>query len=345
MYRTNKAGDVGQIGGIRDVVFKPDGNQFLVCAGRKILIYDAKNVYLVKSLDGHDGQIHTLSYSIDGRYFASGGADHCVIVWTSEGNSMQKYSHVDAVQRVLFNPVKTFLASCASMEVAFWSLDSQNVVKFKTSSKVLSLAWSKDGELIASGMISGQISFRDQKGIEIFSVICSGTISADVVQKAKDMRWEPDKNMLVQWGSGSCRYDVAENSPRLLKESSNMPLSTDKYVKAGEFEELLHVYMSNKEFEKASSIFKKHEGGISKACKIHYAEWLLTNGSYNEAIQIFQQNCVTEKYLDVIEKLASCTVKQETYFNDASYYLWLLGSELSKRVPQVLKAVLLLLLL
>ncbi len=256
---------------------------------------------------------------------------------------MQKYSHEDAVKRVLFNPVKTSLASSASMEVGLWSLDSQNVVKFKTSSKVLSLAWSKDGELIALGMLSGQISFRDKKGIEIVSVVCDGsTISADLEGKATDMRWELDKNIMVQTGPGSCKRDVKKNSSRLLKESNNMPLST---YTAGEFEDLLHVYMSNKEFEKASSVFKKHEGGISKACKIHYAEWLLTNGSYNEAIQIFQQNCVTEKYLDVIEKLASCTVKLETYFNDASYYLWLLGSELSKRVPEVLKAVLLLVLL
>jgi hypothetical protein len=43
-------------------------------------------------------------------------------------------------------------------------MDLQDVVKFKTSSNVLSIAWLKDGEILALGMMSGQLSLQNRKG-------------------------------------------------------------------------------------------------------------------------------------------------------------------------------------
>ena len=47
-----------------------------------------------------------MSYARDGKRFASGGADKCVIIWTSKLEGILKYSHNDAVQVWFFNNFK-----------------------------------------------------------------------------------------------------------------------------------------------------------------------------------------------------------------------------------------------
>jgi hypothetical protein len=302
-------------------------------------MYNVTNGDLINTLDGHEDQIQSLSYAVDGCYFASGGADRCVLVWTSMGKIIQRYSHDDSVRKVLFNPVNVSLASCSSMEIGIWSLDSQDVVKFKTSSNVLSIAWSKDGEILALGMMSGQLSLRNRKGNEILLVCCGGTVArANVVKNPTEMRVGNGKQMTAEQVSGSCRYDVVGHTPLLLERSNNVSQSTNSHVKAGDYEALLHMLMSKQEFEKASDIFKNHAEDISKACKVHYANWLLSyGGSHEEALHVLRLCLEAEKYLDVVEKLASCSVKLETYFNDVSYYFLLLGRDLGQRNLEVLK--------
>ena len=42
--------------------------------------------------------VYCVNYARDGKRFASGGADKCVIIWTSKLEGILKYSHNDAVQ-------------------------------------------------------------------------------------------------------------------------------------------------------------------------------------------------------------------------------------------------------
>jgi hypothetical protein len=224
------------------------------------------------------------------------------------------------------------------MEIGIWSLDSQDVVKFKISSNVLSIAWSKDGEILALGMMSGQLSLRNRKGNEILLLCCGGTVArANVIEKPTEMRVGNGKRMTAEKVSGSCRDDVVGHAPLLLERSYSVSQSTISHVKAGDYEALLHMLMSKQEFEKASDIFQNHAEDISKACKVHYADWLLSYGSHEEALHVFRLCLEAEKYLDVVEKLASCSVKLGTYFNDVSYYFLLIGKDLGQRDLEVLK--------
>ena len=49
--------------------------------------------------------VYCVSYAKDGKRFASGGADKCVIIWTSKLEGILKYSHNDAIQCLAYNPV------------------------------------------------------------------------------------------------------------------------------------------------------------------------------------------------------------------------------------------------
>jgi hypothetical protein len=77
-------------------------------------------------------------------------------------------------------------------------------------------------------------------------------------------------------GSGRCRCDVVGHAPLLLEQSYNVSQFTNSHVIADGYKALLYMLLSKQEFEKASDIFKCFTEDISKASKVHYADWLLS---------------------------------------------------------------------
>ena len=64
-----------------DVAYKPDGTQLVAGVGSRVLVYNATDGDLLHSLKGHKDAVYAVSYSRDGKRFASGGADKLVILW------------------------------------------------------------------------------------------------------------------------------------------------------------------------------------------------------------------------------------------------------------------------
>jgi intraflagellar transport protein 122 len=56
-------------------------------------------------LSGHKDNVYCVAYARDGKRFASGGADKCVIIWTAKLEGILKYSHNDAIQCLAYNPI------------------------------------------------------------------------------------------------------------------------------------------------------------------------------------------------------------------------------------------------
>ena len=110
--------------------------------------------------------MYTVDYSSNGKRFASGGADNTVIIWTYKAEGILKYTHNDCIQSVAYNPVNHVLASCTSGDIGFWSPEQKSVAKHKVASKILTAAWSNDGQLLAVGMLNGHVSLRDREGVE-----------------------------------------------------------------------------------------------------------------------------------------------------------------------------------
>eukprot|EP00731_Ephydatia_muelleri_P000623 Em0001g623a len=142
---------------IYDMVFQPDGDQLLVAAGTRILVYNVNEGNVVQALKGHKDTIYSLSYGRDG-IFASGGADKLVIIWSAQMEGILKYSHNDSVQCIAFSPVSGQLLSCASSDIGLWSSELKSVTKHKVSAKVCSCSWTNDGQFFAIGMYSGVVT-------------------------------------------------------------------------------------------------------------------------------------------------------------------------------------------
>lgn len=131
---------------VHDLVYSPDGTQLLAAVGNRILVYDAADGDLLHSLKGHRDLIYTLTYSRDGKRFASGGADKTIIIWTSKCEGILKYSHGDSIQCLAYNPVTQQLASGTSTDFGLWSPEQKSVQKYKVSAKVCCMGWTNDGE-------------------------------------------------------------------------------------------------------------------------------------------------------------------------------------------------------
>lgn len=76
---------------VADVAYHPDGGQLIIAAGLRLFVYSMDG-NLIQTLKGHRDNILCLSFSKDGRRFASGSADKQVIIWTSKLEGMLKFS-------------------------------------------------------------------------------------------------------------------------------------------------------------------------------------------------------------------------------------------------------------
>ncbi|KAG1709205.1 hypothetical protein DVH05_019849 [Phytophthora capsici] len=118
------------------------------------------------SLKGHKGTVYSVDYSHDGKRFASGGADNIVIIWTDKAEGILKYTHNDSIQKLAYNPQSQCLASCTASDFGLWAPEQKSVAKHKVVAKILSACWSKDGQLLALGLLNGNVTLRDKQGAE-----------------------------------------------------------------------------------------------------------------------------------------------------------------------------------
>ncbi|OAE20578.1 hypothetical protein AXG93_3873s1360 [Marchantia polymorpha subsp. ruderalis] len=152
------------------LAFRPDGTQLIAAVGSRVLMYDAADGDLLHSLKGHKDAVYCVVYSRDGKRFASGGADRTIIIWTHKAEGILKYSHGDSVQCLSYNPVTQQLASGSASDFGIWSPEQKSVAKHRVSSKVLCCAWTGDGQHLALGMYSGQISICNKSGVEQWNI-------------------------------------------------------------------------------------------------------------------------------------------------------------------------------
>lgn len=70
------------------------------------------------------------------------------------------------IQALSYNPLTQQLASGTAEDFGLWSPEQKSVAKHKVPSKILTLAWTTDGQYLALGLFNGQISIRDKSGLE-----------------------------------------------------------------------------------------------------------------------------------------------------------------------------------
>jgi WD40 repeat protein len=144
--------------------YSPDGRWLAVVNAEEdiLVLLDAETHETAARFRGHEGNIRSAAFSLDGRRLATCGLDRTVRVWPIDGGACQVLrGHTDDVFAVAFHPDGTRLAS-AGRDRAVWLWDQargEEVARLQGhTSFVWSLAFSPDGATLASG--SGDSTVR-----------------------------------------------------------------------------------------------------------------------------------------------------------------------------------------
>nr|XP_026691357.1 intraflagellar transport protein 122 homolog [Ciona intestinalis] len=195
---------------IYDLAFKPDGSQLLVASGSRILVYDPSDGTHSQTLRAHKDTVYCLGYSRDGKRFASGAADKCVIIWTDKLAGILKYTHNEAIQCLAYNPVTPQLASCAINDFGLWAPEQKSVNKHKMSNRITCCSWTSDGQYLALGLFNGVISIRSKMGEDKIKIERPGGSLCPIWK----ILWNQNKNnsndvlTVCDWGQNLSFYHL-----------------------------------------------------------------------------------------------------------------------------------------
>ena len=109
-----------------------------------------------KELPGHQGTVHGVAFSPDGRFAVSVGEDHAVILWDVLGARKKRHlqGHIAAVRCVAYAADgRTFISGGNDRALILWDADSGQQLARLTgpSTEIAAAALSPDGKLLLTG--------------------------------------------------------------------------------------------------------------------------------------------------------------------------------------------------
>jgi len=178
----------GHTSWVNSVAFSPDGR--LLASGAAwpdgtTKLWDVATGSLVRTLTGHTWGVLSMAFSPDGRLLASGSCGHLnssgeciqgeIKLWDVTSGSLVRTisGHTGGVWSVAFSPDGRLLASgscgqfiagfCKQGEIKLWEVATGREVRTLKGHNyaVTSVAFSPDGQLLASGSLDGTIKLWD----------------------------------------------------------------------------------------------------------------------------------------------------------------------------------------
>jgi WD40 repeat protein/tetratricopeptide (TPR) repeat protein len=138
-----------------DVAFSPDGRHGVYPNGQNILVWDLEPSRDIRTLKGHTGNVHSVTFAPDGKRVASGGLDGTVKLWELDtGKEVWTAKHSDVVRQVRIAPDgRTVLSVSHDKTLRIWEAATGREVRtfMGHSDMVKSLAVSADGAFALTG--------------------------------------------------------------------------------------------------------------------------------------------------------------------------------------------------
>lgn len=173
-------------GGVRSVVFSPDGRLLAYAWGRRngnksntAQLWDViKNVPLGQPLKKHTDAVTCLAFSPNSQQLISGSVDQLLLLWDTNTQKLIEPAltgHSQAILSVAFNPSgKQLVSGSGDLTVRFWDLAQYKSLKVPLpghTRKVSSIAFQSNGRLLASASYDSTIRLWDPATQEMVRVL------------------------------------------------------------------------------------------------------------------------------------------------------------------------------
>jgi WD40 repeat protein/tetratricopeptide (TPR) repeat protein len=119
---------------------------------------------------GHQGEVWSVSFSLDGQYLATASTDSTARLWNLQGKQLVEFKgHQGEVWSVNFSPNGQRLATASEDGTArLWDLQGKQLVKFKGhQGGVKSVNFSPNGQCLATGSSDGTARLWDLQGNQL----------------------------------------------------------------------------------------------------------------------------------------------------------------------------------
>lgn len=196
------------------LAFSPDGTLLASASsggygdkGRKgeLKVWNTSDFSQRYSLSRHRTGINGVAFSPDGKELASAGFDNQLLVCDAMTGEELDYPQLQARTQVAYSPDGRYLVS-----VAGDSLNRSNIYDRQRKEQVdvqlpgVSIAYSADGNLIATGQTNGNVHLYDGRTFEQIDVLSGNTDFVNCVQ------FSPDSKQLISCSNITCVWELRD---------------------------------------------------------------------------------------------------------------------------------------
>ena len=140
------------------IAYSPDGKQLAICDSDQVKVYDPASGELIMTLSGHEKDVISVTFSLDGKYLATGSVDSSVRIWdTSKGDLLRTLKgHSAEVGGLAFSPDgKLLLSSGEDGTLIIWNAESGEMLRSFPEFTVFKVSFSPDGKRVVAATFNG----------------------------------------------------------------------------------------------------------------------------------------------------------------------------------------------
>jgi WD40 repeat protein len=140
------------------IAYSPDGKLLAACDSKQLKVYEADSGELLMSLSGHEQDVLSVTFSVDGKYLATGSGDTLVRIWDIEGGKLLHIleGHSAEVGGLAFSPDgKLLLSSSEDGTLIIWDVETGAHVHSLPDFTVYKVSFSPDGTRVAAATFTG----------------------------------------------------------------------------------------------------------------------------------------------------------------------------------------------
>ena len=156
--------------------------------------------------------------------------------------------------------------------------------------------------------------------------------AAKVLVDGKDEGWQQALLDVVHVVSNE-RKDVLDFCGDAFSQANCIEQAREAYLKLGDLSKLMGFYIKREMWAEAAKLADEHEGEFDSSMFLPYAEWLVAQDQYEDAMQAYRKAGRNDLARKVLEELTYNSVV-ESRFKDAAYYYWLLSKESDEQIKQ-----------